>query len=172
MDNNNHKVLFDGTNFRDCAHGFFMDFEEVDDLYDSDDKVFLPPLPSLPVDELLFNDPTHDSRFAEIFANTQMHTLDFDAYTDRDGTIRSAEVALQHTQQLQYVHDGLRVQLRAYLQLTSHQVPDNHILEVYGRLIWYYLMYVITYVSHTGQPFKGYVHQSGINVSQSVRTST
>ena len=60
--------------------------------------------------------------------------LDCDAYTDRDGTIRSADVALQHTQQLQYVHDGLRVQLRAHLQLTSQQVPDNHILEVYGRL--------------------------------------
>jgi len=138
VDNNNHKVLFDGTNFRDCAYGFFMDFEDVDDLfvdmYDSDDEEFLPPLPSLPVDELLFNDPTHDSRFAEIFANTQMHMLDFDAYTDRDGTIRSADVALQHTQQLQYVHDGLRLQLRAHLQLTSQEVPDNHILEVYGRL--------------------------------------
>ena len=136
MDINNHKVLFDGTNFRDCAYGFFMDFEDVDDLfvdmYDSDDEVFLPPLPSLSVDELLFNDLTHDSRFAEIFANT--HMLDFKAYTDRDGTIRSADVALQHTQQLQYVHDGLRVQLRAHLQLTSQQVPDNHILEVYGRL--------------------------------------
>ena len=60
--------------------------------------------------------------------------LDFDAYTDRDGTIRSADVALQHTQQLQYVHDGLRGQLRAHLQLTSQQVSDNHILEVYGRL--------------------------------------
>ena len=59
-----------------------------------------------------------------------MHTLDFDAYTDRDGTIRSAEVALQHTQQLQYVHDGLRVQLQAYLQLTSQQVQDIYILEV------------------------------------------
>ena len=82
----------------------------------------------------MFDDPTHDSRFAEIFANTQMHKLDFDAYSDRDGTVRSAEVALQHTQQLQYVHDGLRVQLRAYLQLTSQQVPDTYILEVYGRL--------------------------------------
>ena len=83
---------------------------------------------------LLFDDPIHDSRFAEIFANTQMHTLDFDAYTDRDGTVRSAEVALQHTQQLQYVHDGLRVQLRAYLQHTSQQIPDTSILKVYGRL--------------------------------------
>ena len=63
-----------------------------------------------------------------------MHTLDFDAVTDRDGTVRSAEVAVQHTQQLQYVHDGLRVQLREYLQATSQQVQDTFILEVYGRL--------------------------------------
>ena len=63
-----------------------------------------------------------------------MHTLDFDAVTDRDGTVRSAEVGLQHTQQLLYVHDGLRVQPRVYLQATSQQVQDTFILEVYGRL--------------------------------------
>ena len=111
-----------------------MYFDKVDEVFnaidDSNDDVFLPPLPSLPVDELTFTDPMHDSRFDEIFANTQMHTLDFDAYTDRDGTIRSAEVALQDTQQLQYVHDGLRVQLREYLQHTSQQIPDTYILEV------------------------------------------
>ena len=115
-----------------------MNFEDTDELFedmeDSDDEVFLPPLPSLPVHDLLFDDPIHDSRFAEIFANTQMHTLDFDAVTDRDGTVRSAEVALIHTQQLEYVHDGLRVQLRQYLQATSQQVQDTFILEVYGRL--------------------------------------
>ena len=44
-------------NFRDCAYGFFMDFEDVEELFvdmeDSDDEVFLPPLPSLPVNDLL-----------------------------------------------------------------------------------------------------------------------
>jgi hypothetical protein len=106
-----------------------VDFDGVDEVFhamdDSENEEFLPPLPSLLVDELTFTDPTHDSRFAEIFANTQMHTLNFDAYTDRDGTIRFAEVALQHTQQLQYVHDGLRLQLREYLLHTSQQIPDN-----------------------------------------------
>jgi hypothetical protein len=92
-----------------------MDFEEADEVFfsmdDSENEEFLPPLPSIPVAELTFIDPIHDSRFAETFANTQMHMLDFDAYTDRDGAIRSGEMALQHAQQLQYVHDALRVQL-------------------------------------------------------------
>jgi hypothetical protein len=57
-----------------------------------------------------------------------MHMLDFDAYTDREGTIRPAEVALQHAQQLQYVHDGLRVPLQEYLIHTSQQIPDSYIL--------------------------------------------
>ena len=68
VDNSNHKVLFDGNNFRDCAYGFFMDFEDAEELFvdmeDLDDEVFLPPLPSLPVNDLLFDDPTHDSPFA------------------------------------------------------------------------------------------------------------
>jgi hypothetical protein len=132
VDSRQHKVLFDGTNFRDCAYEFFMDFDGVDEVFhamdDSEDEEILPPSPSLPVDELTFNNPTHDSRFAKIFANTQMHTLDFDAYTDRGGTKRSAEVALQHTQQLQYVHDGLRVQLREYRLHTSQRIPNNFIL--------------------------------------------
>ena len=42
-----------------------MNFEDAVELYvdmhDSDDEVFLPPLPSLPVNDLLFDDSTHDS---------------------------------------------------------------------------------------------------------------
>jgi hypothetical protein len=87
VNSNQHKVLFDGTNFRDCAYGFIIDTDlneaGVDALYDtmndSDDEVFLPPLPALPVDDLTFEDPTHNTRFAEIFARTQMHRLNFDA---------------------------------------------------------------------------------------------
>ena len=65
VDSSDHKVLFDGTNSRDCAYCFFMDFDVVDDVFnamdDSDDEVFLPSLPSLSVDELTFTVPTHDS---------------------------------------------------------------------------------------------------------------
>jgi hypothetical protein len=107
--------------------------ELFDAIDDSNDKVFLPPLPFLPVDDLTFEKPTHDSLFAKIFANTQMHIMDFNAYSDR-GTQRSAEVALQHTQQLQCFHSGLRIQIREYLQRTNQMIPITHILEVYGRL--------------------------------------
>ena len=54
VDSSQHKVLFDGNNFRDCAYGFFMDFDGVDEVFhatdDSEDEEFLPLLPLLPVD--------------------------------------------------------------------------------------------------------------------------
>ena len=47
VDSSQQRVLFDGNNFRDCAYGFFMDFEEADKIFfsvnDSDDEEFLPP---------------------------------------------------------------------------------------------------------------------------------